>query len=345
MKVCMLAPESLPTPPHGYWGGAESVVWDLSVGLGELGHDVTLVARPGSEVPPNGSLVKTFKDENDPPNQPNWGAIERHHFYYEDLVKKFDGVIHDHTLGKLARLLNDRVVQTPHFCQDPRAMNYKNMTAASYAQAKWLRQHSPSQRSIPVVYHGIDSTRFRFKPHREDFYLFFSVIARYKGAEKALQIAKETGCEIVFAGRNGDMTDRINNCGLPNVHYIGEVSNERRADLFSRAKALLFPTGAWGDADPPDWLEIFGFVQLEALASGCPVIASNNGACPEVIYDGEVGYICPNYEEMKYVIENNEVEDISPETCRKHAEEKFSVKQMCAGYLTLYNRVSDGESW
>jgi len=345
MEICMLAPESLPTPPLGYWGGAESVVWDLSVGLGKLGHKVTLVARPGSKRPTNGHLFKTFKDENDPPNQPKWGVIERHHFYYADLVKKFEGVIHDHTLGKIARLLNEKVIQTPHFCQDPRAMGYKNMTAASYAQAKWLLQHCPSHRNIPTIPHGIDVNRFKFNSLRENFYLFFSVMARYKGAEKALQLAKETKCPIVFAGRGGDMSDTIKNCGLSNVRYLGEVSNTQRANLFSRAKALIFPTGAWGDADPPDWLEIFGFVQLEALASGCPIIASNNGACPEIIEDGKVGFICPNYEEMKYIVENNEVEDISSEACRKHVEENFSAPQMCKSYLALYTKVLNGEVW
>lgn len=64
----MLSPESLPVPPTGsFWGGAESLVWDLSVALGEMNHEVTLVARPSSKSPPNGFLVETFRDENDPP--------------------------------------------------------------------------------------------------------------------------------------------------------------------------------------------------------------------------------------------------------------------------------------
>jgi len=342
----MLAPESLPTPPIGYWGGAESVVWDLSVALGESGHNVTLVARPGSKAPPNGSLIATFKDKSEPPNSPEtWGVIERHYHYYMRLIDQFDGIIHDHTLGKLAWRLNSRVLQTPHFCQDPRAMGYKNITAASHAQAKWLIQHCPSHRNIPIVHHGIDARRFNFNSIRDNFYLFFSVMARYKGAEKALQLAKETKCPIVFAGRDGDMTDRIKNSGLPNVRYLGEVSDIQRANLFSWAKALIFPTGAWGDADPPDWLEIFGLVQLEALASGCPVIVSNNGACPEIIEDGKVGFVCPSYEELKYIIENNEVEKIHPVDCRKHVEEKFSAQLMCKSYLYLYNKILNGEVW
>jgi len=141
------------------------------------------------------------------------------------------------------------------------------------------------------------------------------------------------------------MTDRVKNCGLPNVRFLGEVSDEVRAELFANAKAYVFPTGAWGDADPANWLEVFGLVMLEALASGTPCIVSSNGACPEVIEDGRVGFVCDSYEEMKEVIEENYVEDINPETCRKYCEEKFSAKRMATQYLQLYRKALAGELW
>jgi glycosyltransferase involved in cell wall biosynthesis len=305
-----------------------------------MGHEVSLVARPGSKAPPNGFLFETFPDV---PSEV--GVNERHFQAYRDYVKGFDGVVHDHSLGKYARTIHPHVVQTPHFCQHPISMGYKRMVAVSYAQAKWLNQHCPSLRNIPVVYHGIDVERFTFKEEKGNYYLSFGVMARYKGAEKALQLAKETGKPFVFAGRNGDMTDRVKNCGLPNVKFLGEVSDEVRAELFANAKAYVFPTGAWGDADPSDWLEVFGLVMLEALASGTPVIASNNGACPEVVEDGRVGFVCDSYEELKSIIMNNEVDAIKPRECRRYVEEKFSHSRMAKQYEVLYRRVLAGETW
>jgi glycosyltransferase involved in cell wall biosynthesis len=216
------------------------------------------------------------------------------------------------------------------------------MVAVSYAQAKWLNGRCPSMRRIPVVYHGIDTGRFIFREEKEDYYLFFSVVAFYKGALEALRLAKETGVKIVFAGRNGDASDTVKNCGLPNVKYLGEVGNEERARLLSEAKALIFPTGAFGKAD---WLEVFGLVTLEALASGTPVIASNNGACPEVVEDGVVGYVCSSYEEMREAVEERYVDDISPRRCRSYVEEKFSSRRMAVQYLDLYRRALEGETW
>jgi glycosyltransferase involved in cell wall biosynthesis len=340
MKICLIAPEVLTVPPKGYWGGTESVVWDLAVALSDMGHDVSLVARPGSKAPPKGLLFETFPD-----TPSNIGVNERHFEAYKDFVKNFDGVVHDHSLGKYARTIHPCVVQTPHFCQHPSAMAYSRMVAVSYAQAKWLNQNCPSLRNIPVVYHGLDTHRFIFNETKNDYYLFFGVMARYKGAEKALQLAKETGKPFVFAGRHGDMSGIVRDCSLPNVKFLGEVSNEARAELFANAKAYVFPTGAWGDADPSNWLEVFGLTILEALASGTPVIASNNGACPEVIEDGKVGFICNSYEEMKEVIEENYVESISPEICRRYVEEKFSAKRMASQYLDIYRRALAGEIW
>jgi len=305
-----------------------------------MGHEVSLVARPGSKAPPNGFLFETFPDV---PSK--LGVNERHFQAYRDFVKYFDDVIHDHSLRKYARTIHPHVNQTPHFAEHPDSMGYSRMVAVSYAQAKWLNEHCPSLRKIPVVYHGINLERFTFKEDKQSYYLFFSVMAKYKGAEKALMLAKETGEAFIFAGRSADMSDIIKNCGFPNVKFLGEVSDDVRAELFANAKAFVFPTGAWGDADPPDWLEVFGLVMLEALASGTPCIVSNNGACPEVIEDGKVGFVCDSFEEMKEIIMNDEVDAIKPRECRNYCEEKFSAKRMASEYLEQYRRALVGETW
>jgi len=343
MKICLISSENIETPPTGYWGGIESVVWDLTTALCELGHEVTLIARKGSQAPPKGALLETFGEEPDP-QHPDWGAIERHYDRYREFVRSFDGVVHDHSNGHLSRLIHNRSIHTVHWMQNPRDVGLNRMVAVSQAQAKWLNEHAPSMRRIPVVHHGIDLTRFTYKRQKQDFYLYFSVIAVYKGAKHALQLARETGKPFIFAGRGGDMTDQIRNCGLPNVKYIGEVSNQQRAELFSNARAFIFPTGAFGECEPP-WLEVFGLVQLEALASGTPVFSSDNGACPEIIEDYKVGFVCNSYEEMKQWIEEEDDEMINPETCRSYCQEKFSSKRMAEDYLGLYARTSRGEQW
>jgi len=335
MKICLISTENLPTPPTGWWGGIEAVCWDLCQALSELGHDVSLVARPGSKCPQNGFLLETFPDVPD-----KLGADERHFNAYKGFVADFDGVVHDHTNGKKAHKIHMDVLNTMHWCQDPSTVLYTNVSAVSHAHAKWLLQHMPQGSKVQVVHHGIKAERFIYQEEKKDHYLFFSVIGAYKGAFDALKLAKETGVKIVFAGRDGDATEAVKNSGLPNVTYVGEVSNEKRAELMSQAKALIFPTGAFGKAD---WLEVFGFVQLEALASGTPVIASSNGACPEIIEDRKTGFVCKNYEEMKQTIKENRVEEINPKVCRASAQNEFSAERMANDYVKLYKRIVEGD--
>ena len=66
------------------------------------------------------------------------------------------------------------------------------------------------------------------------------------------------------------------------VEYVGYVGDaEQRTALFRAADIFIFPTHR----------DVFGLVLLHALAEGVPVIASREGAIPEIIRDGENGYI------------------------------------------------------
>jgi glycosyltransferase involved in cell wall biosynthesis len=56
------------------------------------------------------------------------------------------------------------------------------------------------------------------------------------------------------------------------VRILGLVPRPDLVALYNLASCLVFPS----------WYESFGLAQLEAMASGCPVVASNTGALPEV---------------------------------------------------------------
>ena len=62
------------------------------------------------------------------------------------------------------------------------------------------------------------------------------------------------------------------------VQFLGYVSDEQLASLYSEVSALLFPS----------LYEGFGFPILEAMAHGCPVICSNAASLPEVAGDAAI---------------------------------------------------------
>lgn len=67
------------------------------------------------------------------------------------------------------------------------------------------------------------------------------------------------------------------------VRHLGFVSDEQLLALYQRARVLLFPS----------FYEGFGLPPVEAMSQGCPVIASNTSAIPEVCGEAAL-YIDPN---------------------------------------------------
>jgi L-malate glycosyltransferase len=65
------------------------------------------------------------------------------------------------------------------------------------------------------------------------------------------------------------------------VFFLGKI--EAVAPLLAGADIFLLPSST----------ESFGLSALEALASGVPVIGSHVGGLPEVVRDGETGFLCP----------------------------------------------------
>src|SRR5437667_8809428 len=65
------------------------------------------------------------------------------------------------------------------------------------------------------------------------------------------------------------------------VRFLGKV--DQVADLLRGGDLFLLPSET----------ESFGLAALEAMACGVPVIATREGGLPEVVVDGETGYLVP----------------------------------------------------
>lgn len=72
--------------------------------------------------------------------------------------------------------------------------------------------------------------------------------------------------------------------GMPQVHFLGKVDDERLTELYSRCLAVpCVPLG-----------EDFGFVALEAASFGKPVITcADSGEPSRLVYDGRTGFVVP----------------------------------------------------
>ncbi len=76
------------------------------------------------------------------------------------------------------------------------------------------------------------------------------------------------------------------------VIFLGYISRNRLRSLFTKAKAMVFPS----------LFEGYGFPVVEAMALGCPVVCSNTASLPELVGDAGILFDPMNIEEMAEVI-------------------------------------------
>jgi glycosyltransferase involved in cell wall biosynthesis len=184
----------------------------------------------------------------------------------------------------------------------------------------------------PYVLNGIDLNEYIYSEDKDDYFLFLGKVDQgAKGLALTLKIAYELKLKLLIAGDflNPDYYETtLKGLVDNNVKYIGPVGGQYKAELLSRARAVI---------SPAIWPEPFGLVVAEALASGTPVLTSYEGAMPEIMIQGVTGFMCQSVGEMKSRVKD--LDKIEPLNCRKHVEELFTTGRMAQDYLKLYERV------
>ncbi len=355
MRIAMLAPISWPLPPTGY-GPWELVAHNLTESLVAMGHDVTLFAAGGTKSSAN--FVQTVPhafstwptDEwnrrraFDPETgllegPPDARVLEQMHIAMcmERAARgEFDVVhshLHVHALA-FANLIPCPLVTTLHGsawvrATHPMLLNYKQHPFVSLSDAE--RSLLPDLNYIATVPNGIQIDRFPFEPEKDDYLLFAGRLSPEKGPEKAIQVAKQSGRRLILAGLiEGQYQEFYNTKVKPHldgkqIEYVGLLSQEELAPLYRKAAAVLFLI---------NWCEPFGLVATEAQASGTPVIATRFGALPEIIVDGETGFVVDSIDHAVSCVEK--LDQINPNNCRRNVESRFTDNVMGTGYANAY---------
>ena len=115
--------------------------------------------------------------------------------------------------------------------------------------------------------------------------------ARYKGLDVLVRALAQTPGVHAFIGGTGPFTvpaqTLAKTLGVEaRIHFLGEVTEAEKLRLLAASDAFLLPS--------TEVTEAFGIAQLEAMAAGVPVIASDlPTGVTDVTVDGVSGLLCP----------------------------------------------------
>ena len=227
------------------------------------------------------------------------------------------------------------------------------LAVSEHSKNDIIRRFKIPPDKISVAYDGVDST---FKPLnkkkckeklekygiKDSFLLFVSTLEAKKNiptALKAYALLKQNGVKhkFVLVGKKGygygKIADTISELELENdVIMPGYAPLEELPLFYNAADAFVLPS----------LYEGFGIPAVEAMKCGCPVVASNAGALPEIV--GKAGKLVNALDAKGYasaikeILENKKTAAEMKKKGLKNSE-RFSWKESARRIIKVYEEM------
>lgn len=340
MRIALIAPPFIPIPPKRY-GGTELFVAHLAEGLKQNGIDVVVYASGDSTV--NVEVRSLYPQSEWPLQEEIFGSlkdINHTAWAMADAAKDCD-ILHLNSASGLAssRFVACPIVYTVHHPHEaPLSDFYAHFPEINYVAISGFQCALETMPKRTTIHHGIRMSDYKLQETKQSYLSFIGRLAPVKGPHLAIEVARKTGIPLKIAGEvqplfRGYFESQIKpQLDGRFIEYVGEADPAAKNELLGNSMAMLFPI---------QWNEPFGFVMIEAMACGTPVVAFKGGSVPEVVRDDVSGYICNSVEQMAERIRNL---SISPRLIRQYAKEHFSVEVMVNKYLRLYNAIYSSQT-
>jgi UDP-glucose:tetrahydrobiopterin glucosyltransferase len=336
---------STPVGPlgSGIGGGVELTLHSLVYGLGVLGHQVEVVAPAGSlhvgtvvhQIPGALQISSQNMSRGAPVELPAGSVLAAMwqrifelrddidvviNMAYDWLPMFLTGwldvpVVHLVSMGSLSDAIDHAIGQV--------AAHYPGRLAAhSRAQADTF----PDPSVFRIVGNGIVIDRYEFCPtaSRPEYLGFVGRISPEKGLEDVAALSELTGRPVRVWGMMQDpeyWADVQTMYPGAELDYQGFVSTDQLQAEIGGCSAIVMT---------PKWVEAFGNVAIEAMATGVPVIAYARGGPAEIIIDGVNGWLVEpdNIEALADAV--GRVHELDRAACRASAIEHHSTEAFAA---------------
>jgi len=188
----------------------------------------------------------------------------------------------------------------------------------------------------------IDANQYAPQYEPGDYFLYFGRLAPEKGVDTLIKAALAAGVKLRIAG-TGPFEAELRAL-LPGnseqVEFLGFCRGEKLWSLIREARAIVLPS---------QWYENAPISILEAYASGKPVIGAHIGGIPEMLQEGETGFLFEsgNVSDLAGKLEairdtpNHRVSEMG-RAARRYVRATFTAERYFNDMLTLYKSLGVG---
>ena len=343
---------STPVGPlgSGLGGGVELTLLNLSQGLRQRGHQVTVVAPEQSTlgdcpivtIPGSWQPTAHTQGRATPATLPAdavlahmWTYARQHQADFDLIVNlAYDWlpfyltpffhtpVAHFVTMGSLSEVMDEAIHQV--------ADQYPNRLGA-YTQAQAAT--FGDQHTFQILGSAIDLSLYDFCDTPGTALVWMGRISPEKGLEDALAAAAHTRTPLKILGKLEDPDYWQRLCQqFPHApdSYLGFLPTSALQQVVGQCRALLMT---------PRWVEAFGNVAIEALACGVPVIAYNRGGPAEIIRPGETGWLVDPDDVPGLVQAIQRIDQLDRRACRRQAEQQYSLDALAVRFEAWFEAI------
>ena len=157
------------------------------------------------------------------------------------------------------------------------------IAVSDFVRNKYIEAGIPA-RKIDTLHNFFDTSDIAPSAEDDGYVFFIGRLSAEKGVMTLLEAARMLPDIPFRIAGDGPLFDPawkfVSRHTLKNVSLEGHVRDERKRQLFARARFIVVPS---------EWNEPFPTVVPEAYAFGKPVLASRMGGLPEMIEGGKTG--------------------------------------------------------
>lgn len=176
---------------------------------------------------------------------------------------------------------------------DLRAVRRSSVVAtnSAFTAGETLRIYGRNPEIVPP---GVDERLFALPEKAGDYALYVGRLSPEKGLERLLSWSKPLPFDLVIVGTGEPSYERhLRRLAGPRVQFRGTLIGDALDEVYIGSRFLAFTPNA----------EEFGLAALEAMGAAKPVVATPEGGLPELVQDGEAGFLTADAEQFRAATE------------------------------------------